>query len=504
MRIVLIFFAFFSMSLSILSEDYVEEEKKSSKGPEETIEEVSSVITETFASNDTVAEEEVEKPQGETDRIERNFVEDSLNIHYYMWVGRTLYVRNKDSKIFDTSPKKWSKNITNPEWNDGDSFVTNYIYHPYFGALYYQIYKDLGYENNQAYMGSVLQSALWEFAIEGTVEKPSLLDTVVTPGFGIPLGIYFEKLNTELETSPYLFKRALSYIINPAKIFLSEGDIGFVNPVSGSFMVHKPFKYSDHERETETNYSFLGNNPLPNNSFRLRSYFFDIKQYKGGGSDIFYFVDTEFANSSNDFSLFLSFPWAGAYDGNDKNYEVVDNGFEVGNFQVGAKKVLHASSSVDLSGTLGLSLPTSTLWDDSKNRLEKLQPNSVFLKDTLHDSTIIAPEVFLISKYIQVGFGTEFFFNADDYSGEREEIFFVYDVDISLFSSKDDNYVLLYEFKAINQFTERNKDLDTISAVTFRSRKELEFGISFLLPMSGQIQEYMHNGIAVDLTFPLY
>ena len=171
------------MTLFVFSEDYVEEKKKKSK-------------------------------------TERNFLEDSLSIHYYMWAVRILYVRNKDSKIFDTSPKKWRNNITNPEWNDGDSFVTNYIYHPYFGALYYQIYKDLGYENNQAYIGSVLQSTLWEFIIEGTVEKPSLLDTVVTPVFGIPLGIYFEKLTTELEESPYLFKRALSYIINLSLIHI--------------------------------------------------------------------------------------------------------------------------------------------------------------------------------------------------------------------------------------------------------------------------------------------
>ena len=58
----------------------------------------------------------------------RTFLEDSLNIHYFMWAGRILYVRNKDSKIFDTSAKKWGKNIINPEWNDGDGFLTNYVY----------------------------------------------------------------------------------------------------------------------------------------------------------------------------------------------------------------------------------------------------------------------------------------------------------------------------------------------------------------------------------------
>ncbi len=51
------------MSLFVFSEDYIEEKEKKSK-------------------------------------TERNFLEDSLSIHYYMWAGRILYVRNKDSKIF--------------------------------------------------------------------------------------------------------------------------------------------------------------------------------------------------------------------------------------------------------------------------------------------------------------------------------------------------------------------------------------------------------------------
>ena len=253
-----------------------------------------------FSSNLFVfSQEDFIKVEEKVSKTKKDFIEDSFNIHYFIWAGRILYVRNKDSKIFDTSPKKWTKNITNPEWNDGDSFHTNYVYHPYFGALYYQIYKDLGYENNQAYIGSIIQSTLWEFAIEGTVEKPSILDIVVTPTFGIPLGIYFEKLNKKLENSPHILNRGLSYIINPAKVFLSKGDVGFFNPVAGSFMVYKPFKYSDSvQEEKNLNYSFLSDSPLPNSIFRLRSYFFDVKQWRGGGSDIFYFLDTEFASTT--------------------------------------------------------------------------------------------------------------------------------------------------------------------------------------------------------------
>tara|TARA_B100000029_G_scaffold515749_1_gene624470 strand:+ start:96809 stop:98191 length:1383 start_codon:yes stop_codon:yes gene_type:complete len=431
----------------------------------------------------------------------RTFLEDSLNIHYFMWAGRILYVRNKDSKIFDTSAKKWGKNIINPEWNDGDGFLTNYVYHPYFGALYYQVYKDLGYSDNQAYLGTILQSSLWEFAIEGTVEKPSTIDLLITPGLGIPLGIYFEKVNKKLEESPSKFNKTLSYIINPAKIFLREGDIGFFNPLTGSFMIYKPFKYSDKDY-SNTEYSLLANNGSYSNLFRFRTYFFDVKQYRGGGSDIFYFVDAEFSNTAKDFSFFLSFPWAGAYDGNDKNYEVVDNGFEIGNMKSGIKKMIYSNNILTFSGILSVNFPTSTIWDDSKNRLEKLYSNTFFLKDILHDATVVTTGGEIASKYLSVGMSSENFFNSDNYSGEREENFLVYDAKISLFKSQNSAYLLSYNFKMIDQITEKNTPIDTMSSLNFRIQNKVSFGLGILLPNSGNIKKYVHNGIVADLAFP--
>ena len=179
---------------------------------------------------------------------------------------------------------------------------------------------------------------------------------------------------------------------------------------------------------------------------------------------------------------------------------MVDNGFEVGNWRLGIKNFFDTNYIIDLSANLSLSLPTSTFWDDSKNRLEKLHSNSIFLKDVLHDSTIITPQVFIISKYVNIGFSSEFFFNADDYSGEREETFFVYDLDINLLNFKNNRYSLIYEFKAIDQLTEEGKNLDTISALTFRSKNKINFGLSVIMPISGEINKYINNSIAADLT----
>ena len=210
----------------------------------------------------------------------------------------------------------------------------------------------------------------------------------------------------------------------------------------------------------------------------------------------------EFANNSKDFSLFLSFPWAGAYDGNDKSYEVVDNGFEIGNMKSGFKKLIYASSKLKFSGILSLNFPTSTIWDDSKNRLEKLYSNSLFLKDTLHDVTVLTSGVEINTKYFSFGTSIESFFNSDDYSGEREENFLVYDGKVSLFRSNNSTYLISYDFKIINQITEDNNTLDDLSSLNLRIQKNFNVGFGIIIPNSGNIKKYVHNGITADLVFP--
>ena len=293
---------------------------------------------------------------------ERAFLKDTLTINSFLWAGRIIYVRNKDSKIFDTNPKKWGKNILNPEINDGDSFATNYLYHPYFGALYYQVYRDLGYDKNDAFLGTIIQSTLWEFTIEGTVEKPSIIDLVVTPGLGIPLGLYFEKINIELYESDSKLKKTLSYLINPARLFFDEGDLGFINPLTKTFMIYKPFRYRDHSGPGKF---------LSLSGISVNSHIFNVKQYRGGGVDILYSLRANFVNTENNLSLRFRFPWAGAYDGNDKDYNVVDNGFEIGNAEIGLTKLVIGNENIYAGYDLGLNLPTTSLWGDKKNRLEK-------------------------------------------------------------------------------------------------------------------------------------
>ncbi len=428
------------------------------------------------------------------DNDNRVFLKDTLVINYFLWGGRILYIRNKDSKIFDTSLKKWGTNILNPEINDGDNFATNYVYHPYFGALYYQVYRDLGYDKKDAYLGSIIQSTLWEFTIEGTVEKPSIIDLVVTPGLGIPLGIYFEKINKELYLSDSKFKRTLSYIINPTRLFMTEGNLGFFNPLSGTFMIYKPFNY----REAE-----YSDNQLSMSGISLNSYIFDIKQYRGGGVDLMYTLDFSFFDSSKGVGLGFKFPWAGAYDGNDKDYNVVDNGFEVGNFQVNLDKIFQNTSNLYYGSEFSINFSTSSIWGDKKERLQKLHSNSIILKEVLHDSTVLTPKLYIGNNLMYFGVSSEIFMNAEDYSSESKEIFMVYDGNFNIFKSKNKKYNLNLDFKFIDKTTEDNSGLDVIGSLGFRLVENLDLEIKYMKPLNGDIEKYFHQGFLVTLKLPL-
>jgi len=386
---------------------------------------------------------------------ERVFLKDTLSINSFLWAGRIIYVRNKDSKIFDTNAKKWGKNILNPEINDGDSFATNYLYHPYFGALYYQVYRDLGYDKNDAFLGTIIQSTLWEFTIEGTVEKPSVIDLVVTPGLGIPLGLYFEKINIELYESDSKLKKTLSYLINPVRLFFDEGNLGFINPLTKTFMIYKPFRYRD-DSGPDTFLSLSG--------ISVNSNIFNVKQYRGGGVDILYSLRANFVNTENNLSLRFRFPWAGAYDGNDKDYNVVDNGFEIGNTEIGLTKLVIGNENIYAGYDLGLNLPTTSLWGDKKNRLEKLHSNSLIIKDVLHNSTILSPKFYIGNDLISFSFSSEIFLNSQEYSNDSEELFLVYDTKISLFKSVNKKYNLDFDLKFLDKKTEEDSNVDGVAS----------------------------------------
>lgn len=78
--------------------------------------------------------------------------------------------------------KKWWDNVREgPVW-DRDVWYINYIGHPYFGGVYYQVARKSGYRQWDSFMYSVMMSTFyWEYGLEAFAEVPSIQDLVVTP-----------------------------------------------------------------------------------------------------------------------------------------------------------------------------------------------------------------------------------------------------------------------------------------------------------------------------------
>ncbi len=86
--------------------------------------------------------------------------------------------------------------------------------------------------------GSVVQSTLFEYTIEGVIQSPSIHDLVITPGIGVPAGIVLEETSNWLESTNSGVLKAVSYVINPVKIVVPDQDNVNVAPlVSGQVVI---------------------------------------------------------------------------------------------------------------------------------------------------------------------------------------------------------------------------------------------------------------------------
>jgi len=181
------------------------------------------------------------------------------------WGARLYWVRDKSLKIFNTSLSKWWDNITTkPVWDDGDTFVVNWVAHPFFGMLSYQFYRARGHDRWSSVLGSVIQSVLFEYAIEGLAVEPSLIDLVVTPGLGVPIGMAMEELSQWLIEQDNSVARVGGYITNPMRLFVKDRKIGIINPVAGSFEFSGPFTIgSTKDKALDLAYPLFLESPLP-------------------------------------------------------------------------------------------------------------------------------------------------------------------------------------------------------------------------------------------------
>jgi hypothetical protein len=179
------------------------------------------------------------------------FMKETFFTYATLWGGRVLYAPYNARSVFTTSLSHYLHNITgwqgckrdkseqglcslrkpflHPPLLDGDAFKTNFIQHPVFGASAYLYYRAMGYDRPAASLASFTISTLFEYTVEGALQPPSLNDIVATPGLGVPLGMVLEETSNLLANSDSQILRFLSFIINPARLIVPDGEVAWNN-----------------------------------------------------------------------------------------------------------------------------------------------------------------------------------------------------------------------------------------------------------------------------------
>lgn len=174
-----------------------------------------------------------------------DFLRDTRNVYFAIWIIRivqvnTLDISNKEQQTF-INPLRWWRNFFgfqnksrkrgDFELKDGDSFKTNWVAHPVFGAYTYLYYRAKGYNFYTSALGSFAQSVLFEYTIEGVTQSPSIHDLIITPGVGIPVGIILEETSDWLVQRNSGFLNAMGYIVNPMRIIVPDRESVNVGPI---------------------------------------------------------------------------------------------------------------------------------------------------------------------------------------------------------------------------------------------------------------------------------
>ncbi|HWP91530.1 MAG TPA: DUF3943 domain-containing protein [Thermodesulfobacteriota bacterium] len=414
------------------------------------------------------------------------------------WAGRLYYVRFKNDRIFDTSFSEWIDNITQwPEVEDGDGFVTNYIYHPYFGALYYLFYRHRGHSIWASALGSAIMSTLWEYTVEGLVETPSLPDLIATPGIGIPLGIMMENLSEWLLERDNVPAKIAGYVIDPLGMFMRGRKIGILNPLTGTFEFQGPLTMTANKAKAfQFSYPFYLESPMPLGRVGFDFEVVDLKEQLGG-QYIFYSIRLDFNSSNNSYGFYIRGPYAGV-----NNTEGADDGFEFSNMVFGGKFVLMDYQNFILSGGVDLTAPTA--FKDNVNRLKTI--NSNYRRDFplyLQSATTITP-------YISTGMrkkrlslisnlGIDLVLNADKLEGDDFEARIEYGTAIGVTIPLLTHPTLFCEFTGytfLSPYKLEKTDIFVTPGLRLGKRFSPGFGVQ--IPLTGSDADVANVSFIVD------
>lgn len=110
--------------------------------------------------------------------------------------------------------------FTQPPIIDKDYWYINYLGHPYQGAYVYNTLRSQGATKSQSSLFTLGHSFLWEYVIEGGVERPSTQDLIITPIGGVILGELLHIATVEMSKNGFKwYEVAFVCIFNPAYAF---------------------------------------------------------------------------------------------------------------------------------------------------------------------------------------------------------------------------------------------------------------------------------------------
>ncbi len=452
---------------------------------------------------DSITKGQVAEPDDTKKLGVKDFLRDSAISYGAMWAVRFFYVRNKDQRIFSASAPGWWDNITNaPEIDDGDGFQTNYVTHPLVGALQYLYYRAMGWGYWGAFLGAVVQSTLFEYTIEGTVETPSFPDLISTPVIGAPMGLLAETISDWLFTRDSRVAKFAAHIVNPMRNIIHDRKLVLLNPITGSFEFSGTFTVTpSKDKAIDLSYPYFFESPFILGRFMGLIEAVSTREVLGGGELIFYNVRADFPSSDGLWGLYLKISQAGidniTIEGDNQS-----NGFEFANILAGGKFLMYKTHNSVLSGGMDIILPTA--YKDNIQRLQTItryrRDFPLYLRNAFTLSPYIAAATWEKGFSIQANLGFDLITNASNLEGEDVEFRIKYGAAAGLNFKVPTSPLVFVEFDGYTMPTATStKKTDTFITSGVRFGKQFSPGIAVQFPLSGSTSDIADASFIADV-----
>lgn len=432
----------------------------------------------------------------------KTYMEDTAIWYGAQWAARLWWVRDKNVKIFNGGFHTfWSNLTSDPIWDDEDDFVVNWVLHPFFGMMSYQFYRARGHSVWASALGSVIQSTLFEYAIEGWAVRPSGLDLIVTPALGVPLGWTMEQLSDWLIKQDSKAAHIAAYITNPTRTFVKDTKFGLINPVTGAFQFQGQFTISTTKgKALELGYPKFFEPPLPLGRVGLDVELITLEE-KLGGEFILYPLRLEFPSESNYWGVYMVLPYGGVNNVMDGDTEIRD-GYEFGNLKVGVKSLAAKSKNFAIAGGLDVYFPTT--FTDSQQRLQQIIKYRRDFQMYLYKATTISPYISAGAWNgvfsLQGAVGTDFMFHAEEFAGQDFEFRVNYHAAAGLNVPMTGTPIVFCEFDGytIPTYDGPGGDTDLFITPGIRFGRKISPGFSVQIPVYGPSNDIANADYVFD------